>query len=168
MFKWLKNVGRAADSAVVSTMAVNCWRQCFNESSTTFKGNRHASPFFWGGVASSFVSKWRQVHPASKDPQEILEQRCQAYMEWFQENIHMRIVGGEFSHAEAERIGEFIAVGVTRGIEEAILLDAERASLVHDLLPAEWLEGAGLSPEQFDEWYFKTTGKRRVHRSSEL
>lgn len=113
-----------------------------------------------------FVIKWREIHPASKDPQRILEQRSHAYMEWFHEQMVLRIMADNFSGAEAERIGEFMAVGIVRGIEEAILLDAERASLVYDFLPREWTESAGLVPEKFDAWYLKTTGKPRVRREA--
>jgi hypothetical protein len=85
-------------------------------------------------------------------------------MDWFLDEIHLKIVGGQFSCVEAERIGEFIAVAIVRGIEEAIIADAERASLIYDLLPQQWLEAAGFVPKKFDGWYFEMTGKRRVRR----
>jgi hypothetical protein len=45
------------------------------------------------------------------------------------------------------------------GVDNALLFDADRAALVYEYLPREWLLAANLDRPAFDQWYSKETGK---------
>jgi len=159
MLKWLKNFGTGVSQATVSIVAINCWKQCVSQESGDHVP-RYRDILFWQGVFVRFAQEWRKVQPSASD---VLEGRCGLFLQF----IHERIIENYsvyFTEAELEQIGEFVAVSIIRDFKEAILADAERASLVIDLLPREWCDTAGLDPEKFDDWYFKMTGKERVRR----
>ena len=46
-------------------------------------------------------------------------------------------------------------------------MDPESAALVFDLLPAEWLDAAAVTREEFNECYFRRTGRRRENQGGQ-
>src|SRR6266566_420972 len=140
MFGWFKNTSKAVNSAVVSTMAVNCWRECSSEADTHVTKLRAVE--YWQTAMRLFYEKWRKIHPASKDPQNILQQRCETFLSFIEGELIFAIWAGKFTDDELRKIGEFFATAMVRDLQEAILLDAERAAIIHDSLPTEWLEAA--------------------------
>ena len=160
MFSWLKGIKSAAQGALVGPVAVRLWNQSFNEVALAGGSARYNDSDFWSEVAKGFIVMLNQ-HPGLRvgRTDTNYEIRCKAYLNILEHNIlgHSPVP----SQSDLERIGEFIAFAVTRGPEEAIVVDPERASLIYDALPAQWMEDAKLPPRVFDALYFKATGKRR-------
>ena len=159
MFSWLKNFAAAADHALVSRGAINCWRECFAEVVVS-QGAQHYDREFWVDVFAHFIEKWRQIHPQSQ----TLGPRCDLYFAFLEDIILGTPHIPEFTTAELERIGEFIAVAIVRDLREAFIADIEGAALVVDFLPLNWRRDAGIVPENFDKLYLAKTGKQRIHR----
>ncbi|MBI3875178.1 MAG: hypothetical protein HY300_04305 [Verrucomicrobia bacterium] len=149
-------------------MAINLWRQSFNEVATSEGTALHTDICFWRKVVDRFIPKLKS-HPNFRVTRTdaTYEQRCAGYLAILEGILEEQILGmisPTFSSSQLERIGEFIAFAVTRGVEEAIVADPERASLIYDFLPRAWVDGAGLPPDKFADLYFKTTGSHRMPR----
>jgi hypothetical protein len=160
MFGWLKGIRNAAQGALVGPLAVRLWKMSFNEVATAGGGARCNDIDFWREVANGFIVMLNQ-HPQLRMTRAdtTYDMRCEAYLSILEEILLGH--SPPLSQSDLERIGEFIAFAVTRGPEEAIVVDPERASLIYDALPTEWMEGAGLPPDKFEALYFKATGKHR-------
>ena len=162
MFGWLRNLGKNTSHAVVGHVANKCWTGCFTEA-VALHGAQHYASDFWEDVISRFCRKWRNIHLNAPS---TLETRCEAYRCFMNEVILGRTHNPPFTTTELELIGEFIALAIVRDIQEALIADPERASLVIELLPRDWLDAANVVPERFDAWYSEMTGKQRTfHRS---
>ena len=159
MFKWLKNLGTGVSHVTVSIVATNCWKECVRKESGDHVP-RYQDILFWQGVLIRFAKEWRAIQPNASD---VLEQRCDLFLQFVNERV-VENYDRHFTEPELVQIGEFVAVSIVRDFKEAIFADAERASVVIDLLPRAWCDNAGIDPEKFDDWYFRVTGKQRVRR----
>jgi hypothetical protein len=165
LFKPKKSTSIFSKQEVVAAAnAVMCWKLSVDEAASTYDGMRlgRLSIIPWSDVANRFIKKILQLGPFSPDDKAQIEQRMNMYLSF----VKMQALDNSnyFTQEELETIGEFIAIATVCGIKMAILSDIERAALVHDLLPQEWLVKAGLVPERFDDTYFSITGKKRRQR----
>jgi hypothetical protein len=156
----------AMNAVMDAAKSVMCWKMCVDESAASNGGMRlsRIDILVWADVANRFI-KTTQLHGnISLNEKAQLEERMNAYLMFIKfqvlENNHL------FTQEELEKIGEFIAVAAISGIVMAILSDIEKASIIHDLLPKEWLIKAGINHEKFDDTYFSMTGKRRKYRDA--
>jgi len=175
MFGWLKTiavgaaVGAAkaypralATRAAAHTAAVCMWRRCVKEAAI-FGHPISAYSCDWDGVGNIFFREIKSTDPTDQEL-EAMTGRYEGYVRIF---INEHGERWDYHPKELEQVGEFIAVAVLMGLEDAILFDTERANLVYDILPGQFVEAAGFPLEHFNAVYFKCTGKKRIPWTSE-
>jgi hypothetical protein len=135
-----------------------------DESAAKNNGYRVSSggTFMWLDVVDRFIREFHGLGPIPNEEVASVRQRFDLYLQLFIEQNGYRF---HKSQEELEKVGEFIAVAVVCGLEEALVYNPERANLVYDILPREWVVSAGFPPESFDAHYFKRTGRKRTHPS---
>jgi hypothetical protein len=159
MLDWFKRLHRSAAFASTSAAARMHWNFCFIKASRG--GARYFDMTFWQEVADSFLTKWREIEPAERDPGRLLEKRMDVYLGFLADKVLPQAECGNLTTAQLEGAGVFIARASVLDLREALLSDPETAAPVFHLLPQPWLETARVSREEFDFYYTQRTGKNR-------
>jgi hypothetical protein len=176
VFRFFKQIASAASAGtkaaaggaklrLLALEAKNLWGDAYKEAKAqnesqprSFWGEGLRNELFWKELFERFKHKYRRAHPAPQGPE--LEVRCEALLDVVCEtSLMLSIRLGMYTDAQLERIGEFFAVASACGVDNALLFDADRAALVYEYIPHEWLLATNFNRPVFDQWYSKETGK---------
>ncbi len=141
-------------ASVLALEAMKLWRDSAKEAkaAAVFGG-----ALYWQTAFGRFEQKWRAFHPTPQGPE--LEPRCAVLCELLSEgDVYIMIGLDKYTDAEVEQLGEFCVLVVVLGIRDALLFDAERAALMYEHLPSDWLRAADIDRPKFDQWYSARTG----------
>lgn len=173
MFNFLKK-SFISPSTVNATLLqihiISCWRESAKLAQTLLNQNPSLEKpdkivFYWENALKIFHQKWSEAQALPEDTKAFLKQKCDWIYEYIYGDLSLPIGLGEFTQEELSRIGDFFAVTIVMGLDEAILCDAERAAIIYDYFPIDWYEHTRLKPEMYERWFFEKTGKQCVRRN---
>jgi hypothetical protein len=175
MFRFFKSKQRkvaeaAIDLILIPTIAIDRWKHCCSETDVYTHGpsiypGGYRNVTRWRHIMHLFYDEWRGIHPLELDPGNRLKKVCEMYLHFIESKLMPKIQAGKFTDAECDKIGEFLAICISRGLNEALVNDPERSALIYDSIPPDWLATAKFERSKFDLWYTEKTGKHRVPRS---
>jgi len=175
MFGIFKNKQRkvaeaAIDSVLLPGIAIECWKRCCYETDVWHSGGAsiyvggYRNVNRWRRIMNLFYDEWRIINPLELDPGNSVMERCELYLGFIENNLMPKIQAAKFTDPECDKIGEFVAFCIARGLNDALFSEPERSALVYDSIPPDWLETAKFDRPKFEQWYSEKTGKRRVPR----